>query len=154
MPELRQLVGHRKAATNGFQRERNGDTPLWRFATQTRWRVETVIESDLLLLGFCRNSKTDAVCCRAHDIQPVRAALFACAWQLTCSSPGMMVIIKSHLTSPPDGGLRARHLPYLMHALLAALFFVGSAFAQDRPAVNEFTTWFGGQFANKHAFSD
>jgi hypothetical protein len=39
-------------------------------------------------------------------------------------------------------------------ALLAALFFVGSACVQQRPAVNEFTTWFGGQFANKHAFSD
>lgn len=66
----------------------------------------------------------------------------------------MMAIIKSHLTNPPDGGLRARHLPHLKRALVAALFFVGTACAQDRPALNEFTTWFGGQFANKHAFSD
>ena len=29
---------------------------LWRFATQARWRVETVIESDLLVLGFSRIS--------------------------------------------------------------------------------------------------
>jgi hypothetical protein len=34
----------------------------------------------------------------------------------------MMVIIKSHLTSPPEGGLRARLLPHLKRALLAALF--------------------------------
>src|SRR5579864_4612658 len=66
----------------------------------------------------------------------------------------MMVIIKSHLTNPPDGGLRARHLPQVMRVLIAAFFLISSACAQERPAVNEFTTWFGGQFANKHAFSD
>lgn len=68
---------------------------------------------------------------------------------------GTMVIIKSHLTSPPDGGLRARPLPHLKRALVAALFcLAGTACAQERPALNEFTNWFGGQFANKHAFSD
>jgi hypothetical protein len=66
----------------------------------------------------------------------------------------MMVITQSHLTSPPDGGLNARHLPYLMRALVAALFLVGSACAQEWPTLNEFTTWFGGQFANEHAFSE
>ena len=66
----------------------------------------------------------------------------------------MMVVTKSHLTSPTDGGLNARHLPYLMRALVAVLLFVGSACAQERPALNEFTTWFGGQFANEHAFSE
>ena len=30
-------------------------------------------------------------------------ALLTRAWQSTCSSQGIMVIIKSHLTSPPDG---------------------------------------------------
>ena len=38
--------------------------------------------------------------------------------------------------------------------VFAVLLFAGFASAQDRPALNEFTTWFGGQFANKHAFSD
>jgi len=66
----------------------------------------------------------------------------------------MKVIIKSHLTSPPDGGLRARLLPHLKRALAAALLFVGTAYSQEQQALNEFTTWFGGQFANKHAFSD
>ena len=66
----------------------------------------------------------------------------------------MMVVTKTHLTSSPDGGLRARHLPHLMCALVAALFLVTAACAQERPALNEFTTWFGGQLANKHAFSD
>jgi len=35
-----------------------------------------------------------------------------------------MVITKSHLTNPPHGGLRARHLPGLKHPVVAALFFV------------------------------
>jgi len=65
----------------------------------------------------------------------------------------MMVIMKSNLSSPPIGGLRARHLPLVCTAF-AVLLFAGCACAQDRPALNEFTTWFGGQFANKHAFSD
>jgi hypothetical protein len=47
----------------------------------------------------------------------------------------MMVITNPHLTSPPDGGLRARHLPHLMFALVAALFFGGAACAQERPAL-------------------
>ena len=64
-----------------------------------------------------------------------------------------MVIIKSHLTSPPDGGPRARHLPQFMFAIFAVLFLGGVACAQDRPALNEYTTWFSGQFANEHAFS-
>jgi hypothetical protein len=66
----------------------------------------------------------------------------------------MMVTIKSHLTSPPNGGPRARHLSLLKHAVVAALFFVGVACGQDRPALNEFTTWFGGQLENGHAFSN
>jgi hypothetical protein len=73
-------------------------------------------------------------------------------WQLTCSSTGHD---GHHSISPdqsPDGGLNARHLPYLMRALVAVLLFVGSACAQERPALNEFTTWFGGQFVNEHAF--
>lgn len=65
-----------------------------------------------------------------------------------------MLIIKNHLSSSPIGGLRARHLPQLICTAAALLIFAGSACAQDRPAMNEFTTWFGGQFANKHAFSD
>src|SRR5207302_8119851 len=80
--------------------------------------------------------------------------MFSCAWQCTCSSQGMISSIESHPSSSLDGGLGARHLPYLMRALLTAFFFVSAACAQDRPALNEFSTWFGGQFANKHAFSD
>ena len=41
-----------------------------------------------------------------------------------------------------------------MCTAFAVFLFAGCASAQDRPALNEFTTWFGGQFANKHAFSD
>jgi len=68
-----------------------------------------------------------------------------------------MVAIKPHLTSPSDGGLRARHLPRLMCAIVVACYFLSTAHAQKAqhgPALNEFTTWFGGQLANKHAFSD
>ena len=41
-----------------------------------------------------------------------------------------------------------------MCTAFAVFLFAGCASAQDRPAPNEFTTWFGGQFANKQAFSD
>lgn len=64
------------------------------------------------------------------------------------------MVIQSHLTSSSIGGLHARHLPYLEGALVVLLLFVGVACAQERPALNELNTWFGGQFANKHAFSD
>jgi hypothetical protein len=42
----------------------------------------------------------------------------------------------------------------LVRLLGALLVFVSSACAQERAALNEYTTWFGGQFANKHAFAD
>jgi hypothetical protein len=66
----------------------------------------------------------------------------------------MMAITKSHLTNPPDGGPRARLLPHVMCTLVAAFFLVSSPCAQERPAFNKVTTWFGGQGANKHAFSN
>jgi hypothetical protein len=59
------------------------------------------------------------------------AALFACAWQLTCSSLGMMVIAKSHLTSPPDGGLLARR-PSSKRGLVTVL-----SLSKSRPAIEK-----------------
>jgi len=66
----------------------------------------------------------------------------------------MIVLIKSHSGNVLDSPSLVGHLLLLMRVFAAALFFVSAACAQERPALNEFTTWFGGQFANKHAFSD
>lgn len=58
------------------------------------------------------------------------------------------------LTNSPNGGLHARHLP-LQRALVALLLLAGlAACAQDRPALNGFTTWFGDRCANGYAFSN
>ena len=83
----------------------------------------------------------------------VAGALFY-LWQFRCSSQGMIVLIKSRSGSVLDSPSLVRHLSHLMRVFAAALFFVSAACAQDRPALNEFTTWVGGQFANMHAFSD
>ena len=55
------------------------------------------------------------------------------------------------LTNSPNGGLHARHLP-LQRALVALLLLAGvSACAQDRQALDGFTTWFAGRLANGYA---
>jgi hypothetical protein len=48
----------------------------------------------------------------------------------------------------------ARGLAQVMCAAVAALLFLGCALAQEQPAANQFSAWFGGQFQNEHAFSD
>jgi hypothetical protein len=66
----------------------------------------------------------------------------------------MNASIKSHPSRTPHSRLVALFFPHLTRALAVVLLFVSGACAQERPPLNEYTTWFGGQFANKHAFSD
>lgn len=79
-------------------------------------------------------------------------------WHITCIRQGM---ISSFISPRPDARLEhpsAKFVPALFRiiaALIATLCFVGAASAQEqpRPALNQYTTWFSGQFANAHSFS-
>ena|ERR1022692_4228312 len=53
---------------------------------------------------------TDGLCWREHDITASSSSTLRFRLAIGMLFPVHNVIIKSHLTSPPDGGLRARHL--------------------------------------------
>lgn len=167
MPELRHLPAMRLAAPILASSAHR----FFSLSSRTKSRGEVNNHSRitlLLKLMACRSChRLQNFCCsnlvehstRTHFIGESVAYQRAAALSFvlgneTALHPGIMVITNSHLTTPHDGGLYARHLPHLMRSLFVALLFVGAACAQDQPALNEFTTWFGGQFANKHAFSE